>query len=118
MFIATFIFVLVTHPSFKKAAESFYSKGDETSKELFVTPHKEWFHSYSDIAASDKYYPIVHLRSGHKIIKRFGDELLVGWQYELINTSKKNYLVEITYQILDSDGFLVSESKSSNANFV
>lgn len=113
MFIATFIFVLVTHPGFKKTIEYFYSKSDETLKEFFVTPHKEWFHNYSDIAASDKYYPIVHLRSGHKIIKGLGEELLVGWQYELINTSKKNYLVEITYQILDDDDFLVGESKKT-----
>jgi len=105
IFMATFIFTLATHQGFKDIIKSFYSKYKspsnysiaKTSDKLF---NKEWFYNYGDIKVSDDYYPIVHLRSGHKIIRKSGDSLLVGWQYELINTAEKNYLVKITYQII------------------
>jgi len=70
---------------------------------------KKWTYSFSsDVGVQDEKYPIVVIRSGFKVIKLTEDTALVGWIYEVINTSKKSaYTVDVSYSLLDFDGFKI-----------
>lgn len=101
----------------------FFSKNMKASTKIgkkTVSSHKEikinksWAWHYSEISAKDNNYPIIVLRDGYKAIKIVGDNILMGWKYELLNTSpKRNYIVTIRYQLEDTDGFLINESSST-----
>ena len=61
-----------------------FKKKPSPSKKLPRPIDIEWKYFYGNIDIKDKTYPIVHLRSGHKLIKKKGDKILVGWIYHLI----------------------------------
>ena len=87
----------------KPAPKPFHPKIDDS-----------WKWNYSEIGTEETNYPIVVLRDGYKAIKLNGDKVLVGWKYELLNTSPiDNYNVSITYQLKDKDDFQISESSAS-----
>jgi hypothetical protein len=76
---------------------------------------ESWNWQYSEIGIEDDNYPIVVLRDGYKAIKIAGDKVLMGWQYEALNTSNiKSYIVSIDYKLVDNDGFIINESSSAN----
>jgi len=73
----------------------------------------EWnYDEFSDVDTKDEKYPIVVLRTGYKII-RFGHESsLIGWVYEIMNTSPESfYEATVTFKILDQDRFLIEEGE-------
>ena len=54
------------------------------------------------------------LRDGYKAIKMINENVLVGWKYELLNTSPNtDYTVNIYYKFEDKDGFQIKESSAS-----
>jgi hypothetical protein len=84
-------------------------------KEKKVDIKQSWVWNYSNIAAKENNYPIVVLRDGYKAIKVVEDNVLMGWKYELLNTSTNiGYTVTIEYKLEDSDGFIVNESSSGD----
>lgn len=73
-----------------------------------------WKWNYSEIGTTENNYPIVVLRDGYKAIKLDDKKVLVGWKYELLNTSSNsNYNVSITYKFNDKDDFQISESSAA-----
>ena len=92
---------------------------DKNIKKKPLTPKKleiddSWVWHYSAIGAKEKNYPIVVLRDGYKAIKVVDEKVLVGWKYELLNTSPNtNYIATIEYRFEDKDGFQVNESSAS-----
>lgn len=73
-----------------------------------------WVWNYSEIGAKEKNYPMVVLRDGYKAIKIVDEKVLVGWKYELLNTSPNtNYSATIHYKFEDKDGFQVNESSAT-----
>jgi len=95
------IFLLLTNP-----------KINLLLKEKLKKPlNTEWNYDYECKIDTDADYPLVHLRSGFKVIKKIGDKLLVGWKYEVINVSKDSFLVTIDYKVNDYEGFTVGEGK-------
>jgi len=73
---------------------------------------KEWKYDYSsDVGISDDKYPIVVLRSGFKVLKLKSDSALVGWNYEIANTSPSSrYEVTVGYSLTDRDDFKIGTS--------
>jgi hypothetical protein len=73
-----------------------------------------WKWNYSEIGTKENNYPIVVLKDGYKAIKLVDQKVLVGWKYELLNTSPStNYTVSIEYKFNDKDDFLIKESSGS-----
>jgi len=112
--VAVVIFLLLINPEYNVLLNSENKKLRQVVKEsTFDNPQPDWKYNYwSDISASDS-YPIVHLRSGYKVIKEKGEDLLVGWKYELVNSSSTDRTVTVYYKITDSDGFYVGTGNSS-----
>jgi hypothetical protein len=74
----------------------------------------EWVWNYSEIAAKEDNYPMVALRDGYKAIKLTDNKVLVGWKYEILNTSPETiYKATINYKFNDRDGFHIIESSAS-----
>lgn len=81
------------------------------SLDLLLQRQWKWF-PYSDVAVSKESYPMVVMRSGYKILKIKDGKALVGWQYEVMNTSPANdYVATVQLDITDGDGFKVQGSK-------
>jgi hypothetical protein len=107
--IVVVIFILLVNPKYNVLLKSRQVIKEDT----FDIPQPEWRYDYwSNISASDN-YPIVHLRSGYKVIKEKGDRLLVGWKYELVNASSKDRDITIYFKITDSDGFVIGRGSES-----
>ncbi|MBE7560580.1 hypothetical protein HS125_17210 [bacterium] len=83
-------------------AESEKATAAEKEKRL-----RQWkYDLFSDVDVREDSYPIVVLRSGFKVIRLGTDHSLVGWKYELINTSPKTtYVANVTFTLQDADGF-------------
>ncbi len=83
---------------------------EETEKQ------KKWsYDSFSDVGVNDEKYPIVVLRTGYKLIKIGDEKSLVGWKYEVINTSSKNkYITSIDFELEDADGFVIASGSGSS----
>ena len=73
---------------------------------------KEWnYDFYSSIDTKEDKYPIVSLRTGFKVLKIQPEGALVGWSYEVINTSPSTtYTVKIDYKLTDTDDFVIGSS--------
>jgi hypothetical protein len=72
---------------------------------------ESWNWHYSEINAKESHYPVVVLRDGYKAIKIVADKVLMGWNYELLNTSSTvPYMITVKYNLEDGDGFIVNES--------
>jgi hypothetical protein len=85
----------------------------EHVKDNTISINKLWKWHYTEISAKEDNYPIMVLRDGYKAIKIVGDNVLMGWNYELLNTSpKRSYIVTVNYDLEDGDGFLINESTS------
>lgn len=57
---------------------------------------------------------MVLMRSGYKVLKVKDGKALVGWQYEVMNTSPKtNYVATISLDLTDRDGFKIAGSSKS-----
>lgn len=75
---------------------------------------KKWNYYYTSIAIKEDKYPIVALRTGFKILKIRPESSLVGWTYEIVNTSPSTkYSVEIDFKLTDADDFVVGSSIES-----
>src|SRR5208337_3757230 len=75
---------------------------------------KSWRWVYYELSAKENNYPFVTLRQGYKAIKLVEGKVLMGWQYELLNTSlTTNYNVTVNFDLEDIDEFIVNESSSS-----
>lgn len=73
-----------------------------------------WNWNYDQIDIEENNYPMVVLRDGYKAIKVDGKKVLMGWQYEVLNTSpSKGYNVTVDYRFEDKDGFVICESSGS-----
>jgi len=72
-----------------------------------------WTWDYDGIIGSKKDYPLVHLRSGFKLIKSDSTNVKIGWKYEVLNTVDKDFNVTVTYELQDEDDFMVGNSKST-----
>lgn len=108
--IVALIFLLLTNPKFNVLLAT---KADKSTGNTFINPAPKWRYDYwSSISVDDK-YPIVHIRSGYKVIKETKDKLIVGWKYELVNASSKARDITIYYNITDSDGFVIGSGSKS-----
>jgi hypothetical protein len=101
-----------------KGTESTHKTDRRASSQISKTVEKDidksWRWNYSGISIKDNNYPIVALRNGYKAITLSGDKILMGWKYELLNTSNiTSYTVTVNYLLEDSDGFVINESSSS-----
>lgn len=68
---------------------------------------REWnYDLLSDVAAEEDAYPIVVLRTGFKVIRSSSERSLIGWKYEIINTSPSTtYFPTVNFTLQDKDGF-------------
>ena len=68
---------------------------------------QRWAYEYlSDVGTTEEKYPLVVLRTGYRVLRFDSSGALVGWQYELINTSPKQpYFPTVTFSLEDSEGF-------------
>ncbi len=72
---------------------------------------KQWKYDYSgDVATKEEKYPMVVLRTGFKVLRFDNEEAaLVGWAYELVNTSpKQGYTANVEYSLTDFEGFEIA----------
>lgn len=68
---------------------------------------------FTDVASDNDNYPIVVLKTGFKVIKAGLEKSVVGWKYEIANTSPKTtYTPSVTFTLQDSDGFDIASGSS------
>lgn len=59
-------------------------------------------------------FPLVHLRSGYKYLRRNGEKGRVGFRYDLVNVGPRRLEVKVDYCIHDVDGFEVTTRSASS----
>jgi hypothetical protein len=77
---------------------------------------REWKYSeFSDVSQADDKYPIVVLRTGFKVIRSGSDTSLVGWKYEIINTSPTTrYVPTVNFTLQDQDTFEIESGTGTS----
>lgn len=85
---------------------------DGLETELKYQEYKQWRYDYfSDVAANEDKYPIVVLRTGYKALKIKDESALIGWIYEIVNTSPNTrYDVTVNFKLTDKDDFEIGSS--------
>lgn len=76
-----------------------------------MVPSK-WKHEYNDTINGPDNYPLVYLRSGYKVVSEKKDKLLIGWEYEFVNTSGTDRDVSVVYGFKDKDNFVIDENEN------
>lgn len=71
------------------------------------------YDEHSMIAASDKRYPLFVIRSGHQVIQQSPEHVLVGWSYDVVNTSARTYSATVDYALKDVFGHTIGSSTST-----
>lgn len=90
----------------------FFKKTETVTSEQKVSEFKnKWVYDFSGDVDADQYYPVVCLRTGYKILRDDGNSYLVGWKYDLINTTGSNREINVTYKLIDGDDFVVVQGK-------
>lgn len=91
----------------KRLAEQKQLEVDQTIEDF-----TEWtYDNFSDVATDSDKYPIVVLRAGYKVIKPGSQQSLVGWRYDVANTSPSTtYEVDVDYKLVDKDSFKIESS--------
>ncbi len=71
---------------------------------------KQWkYDYYAEVATKEEKYPIVVLRTGFKVLRFDKDTALVGWAYELVNTSPNSgYFANVGYSLTDFEEFEIA----------
>ncbi len=115
LLILCFIFLLISNPKYNYPLSELIELQTDKALAEKIKKQQDWvYDQYSDIGNSSENYPIVVLRHGFKIIREEGDKVLVGWRYEVINTSpENNYTASIDFKLIDYDGFEVGSVKDS-----
>lgn len=75
--------------------------------EILNNPLREWKYRTSDVSIGENAYPFMVLRDKFKGIKKSNDGLLVGYIFEIVNTSAENGQIKIDYKLVDSDNFVI-----------
>lgn len=113
--LAALTYLAVINPDINSREQARIQAEEQLAAETELEELQEWVHrDWSDVDTDNEKYPIVVLRDGFKVLRIDADSALVGWRYELINTSsKQSYTAEVRYTIQDQDGFDVVEGRGS-----
>ncbi|WP_286237952.1 hypothetical protein [Neptuniibacter halophilus] len=108
-------YLTATDPQFNHIIRSDLDLKQQQHDRVSLELTKKWkWLAYNDVAVSDERYPMVLMRSGYKVLKVKDGKALVGWQYEVMNTSPKtNYVATISLDLTDRDGFKIAGSSKS-----
>lgn len=110
-------YLLFTNPRFNEELQKtneYQKKLDQESEtrqvEIRNEKFKQWKYNYFDeVAIKEEKYPIVVLRTGFKVLRFDEDAALVGWAYELVNTSPNQYYtVNVEYSLTDNEDFMIA----------
>ncbi|WP_299202503.1 hypothetical protein [uncultured Amphritea sp.] len=103
--------LIYTNPNLNYVLSEQTKERQEALNREISKQQKNWnYFKYSDVAVSSEKYPLVVLQTSYKIIKLGAEKALVGWKYEVINTSPlTEYTVTVNYKIEDLDGFVIGE---------
>lgn len=114
-FIALCGYLAFTHPTMNYRESSRIALEADLAADAELADIQEWrHHSWADIDVQDDAYPIVALRDSFKVLRLDSDTALVGWRYELFNTSPKTtYTAQVEYTLQDTDGFSISTDSAS-----
>jgi len=104
-------YLIYTNPEYNHIEKiRILKKEKEIAKERGAAVKKWKYDMFSDVDVRSEKYPIVVLRTGFKVIRVDADTSLVGWKYEIVNTSPKTkYTTRVNFSIEDADGFLIKE---------
>ena len=88
---------------------------EQVGAELKLAELQKWkYDEFSDVDTKEEKYPIVVLRTGFKVLKVENEHALVGWNYEVANTSRsKKYDATVTFNLEDEDGFQIASGTGS-----
>ena len=112
---AVLAYLVLIHPELNFREQARISEDAERAAQAELQELEEWHHhEWSDIDVESDQYPIVFLRDSFKILQIDPESAVVGWRYELINTSPKQaYTADVQYTIQDQDGFDVAHGSGS-----
>ncbi len=110
--IVAFAYLSLTNRDINKPLDRRLAEQEQFELAQKIDQFSEWkYDHFSDVAADSGQYPIVVLRSGYKIIKLGADKSLIGWKFDLVNTSPQTaYKAEVDYRLLDVDNFEIVNS--------
>jgi hypothetical protein len=108
-------YLLLTNPEFNRPLHQEQAALDEEAEQQDAEPKKWSYSSLSDVAVTSEKYPLVVLRTGFKVIRIGPQKSLVGWKYEIVNTSPSTkYAPEVEFILQDEDGFDIAFGRSDS----
>ncbi|MBY6034365.1 hypothetical protein [Marinobacter daepoensis] len=109
-------YLLLTNPELNRPLYQDNAELEKQEAEKQDAEPKKWsYTSLSDVAVASEKYPIVVLRTGFKVIRVGPQKSLVGWKYEIVNTSPSTkYVPEVEFELQDEDGFYIASGRSDS----
>lgn len=113
---STLAYLLLTNPEFNRPLHQEQAELERKEAEQQDAEPKKWsYSSLTDVAVTSEKYPLVVLRTGFKVIRIGSQKSLVGWKYEIVNTSPSTkYTPEVEFVLQDEDGFDIAIGRSDS----
>lgn len=110
------VYLMLTNPELNRPLNQEIVKLEKEVAEMQDAEPKKWsYTSFSDVAVTSEKYPIVVLRTGFKVIRVGPQKSLVGWKYEIVNTSPSTkYVPDVEFELQDEDGFDIASGRSDS----